>query len=929
MFVFSVIIAIIAIFVCLHYSNEATKAIIEKRKLEREVVKLKAEIEKLKKAQVLISEERQEEKAHISETEENFVEHKQSEEELARIEKERRKIAEEKAKEEEEKRRVEAERRRIEEAERRRKEEANELEKRNTTILATGAVLIILAAIVFLSSTWSILSDIVKTLGLILFLGIFAGASKISKEKYHLEKASKTFFYLAMAYIPICFISLSVFELLGEYLSIHGDGIYIYFFASSAITAAVYYYFYYTRKDIALFYGSILAQAASMVLFVLIFSTNIRLIVAILLAYNIVLAILCSPKTYKMLEWIVYIASYIALFVSVLLLIENSWINVLVLVLLALNFLLLYLKFDEKGLAPYLFNIILYIIGFYVAFKLLDGLSNTMQLLTALVYCTFISVFESVVINDNHRYIELKSSITIVNLIAFAVLYVAAVLLKSEFIKPYMIALVGEVYLIRALTEYKGTSTADLISYAIPIVFLFIMIEIGSYIPLISFTLITLLLCMIGELFRNTKYNDLNVSFSVIGGVVWAISFVSLLVTPENHQLIDKVILLLIAIYYLCRTRKSLYKYLSYMAFGLLIFKDIELDYIENWMYVAPTLFVVIIAMLEIAKPNLEDAYSSVFISVISLISYIGLGKIGSDISIIIAFAFSVIIYFYFVVTKCENAFKLVPMLGLMAMIRILSEDLNMIVLWEAIYTILLVLVTVSTGKLSYEAICSGIMLVLFLGPDTNSKVIASAIYVIWSVIHLITATNDEKMKDVFTGLTIVSMTYFYYAILSEIGITDEYMSPLFIGIAVAIIVFMERIVKKYTDVGTYQIIEYIIYGVICISAFVNYQSEIDGMIFVLFLIIFAGLSYGESKNGKFKVSIVAILINAFALTRDFWFSLPWWIYLLFAGAGMIGFAMINESNSNKRNKSNNTDILNNNEKVNIGQSSNYTDKDE
>ena len=43
-----------------------------------------------------------------------------------------------------------------------------------------------------------------------------------------------------------------------------------------------------------------------------------------------------------------------------------------------------------------------------------------------------------------------------------------------------------------------------------------------------------------------------------------------------------------------------------------------------------------------------------------------------------------------------------------------------------------------------------------------------------------------------------------------------------------------------------------------------------------------------------FIVSILAILVNAILLTREFWLSIPWWIYLLLVGGILIGFAIKN-----------------------------------
>ena len=57
-----------------------------------------------------------------------------------------------------------------------------------------------------------------------------------------------------------------------------------------------------------------------------------------------------------------------------------------------------------------------------------------------------------------------------------------------------------------------------------------------------------------------------------------------------------------------------------------------------------------------------------------------------------------------------------------------------------------------------------------------------------------------------------------------------------------------------------------------------------------------------SKKDGKiFLTSILAIIINAFALTREFWLSLPWWFYLLILGIGLLAFAITNESRANKK----------------------------
>ena len=45
---------------------------------------------------------------------------------------------------------------------------------------------------------------------------------------------------------------------------------------------------------------------------------------------------------------------------------------------------------------------------------------------------------------------------------------------------------------------------------------------------------------------------------------------------------------------------------------------------------------------------------------------------------------------------------------------------------------------------------------------------------------------------------------------------------------------------------------------------------------------------------------LIALLVAVFLQTIGFWMSIPWWLYLLVVGAGMIIVAMRNEMIKNK-----------------------------
>ena len=73
-----------------------------------------------------------------------------------------------------------------------------------------------------------------------------------------------------------------------------------------------------------------------------------------------------------------------------------------------------------------------------------------------------------------------------------------------------------------------------------------------------------------------------------------------------------------------------------------------------------------------------------------------------------------------------------------------------------------------------------------------------------------------------------------------------------------------------------------------------------DGIQFVFLLTTIVVTSYILKFGPIFIVSLIAILINVLLLTRTFWLTIPWWIYILVVGSILIIFSIYNEINTNK-----------------------------
>ena len=93
----------------------------------------------------------------------------------------------------------------------------------NSILIVAGAILIVIASIIFLATGWETMHGFLKTLILVGIQFIFYGFGYISNEKLNIPKIGRMFNYLTLAFVPIVIMSLSFFELVGEYLSIGGE----------------------------------------------------------------------------------------------------------------------------------------------------------------------------------------------------------------------------------------------------------------------------------------------------------------------------------------------------------------------------------------------------------------------------------------------------------------------------------------------------------------------------------------------------------------------------------------------------------------------------------------------------------------------------------------------------------------------------------
>jgi hypothetical protein len=671
----------------------------------------------------------------------------------------------------------------------------------NLSILITGSIFIILAAIVFLITAWKTIPDFIKTITLFLVTFVFLGASKISKDKYHLEKTSKTFFYIGMAYLPICLLSISIFGLFGTYFSITGEGKYIYLGISTLILAFLYYFISKKSNDRYLFYGSMLSQLFSVILFTLMFEERLFLVFVNLLLYNLLLVLITKDKIFKIIVNILPGA----ITIGTLIFLEdefNSWYFIFTSLLLAINFIILEFK-KSNIIKSLLFNLFIFIFGFSLIFKKSFNLTDgTCQVLgTLFTLSVFVLEYLLFITRKNNKNLLISTRVS--TLISMGYLYLMTIIFFNPtaiIIPNYIMAIILETLLIINLKSSKNL-TYKYLAYAFSNI---------------------LLLNIHTNLFKNTKL-------------------------IEYIPMITTTIIML---------------YEMYCIKG---------------------------------KNEKEHSFLPIYLAIFETLSLLSLRFYDIEVNTILVIIFTIFVLYYNKKTDIHQLFNAVPLIFSLPCILYTELNNNFQLGILILSTIGLTYLSVTANNINVYTIMSGIYLII-----TNNKIDSiyfnELLYIVWNVIHVYFC-NKEQTKDIFKVLTSISITALYYSIVTDLNLIDFTLFKL-LGIMVCGIYIIKYIISKYNQET--DILEYVFWTIFYLYALVNYTDSKDGIIFSILILAVIFLSYYKKYGATFLAGIIAILVNAFVLTREFWFSIPWWIYLLLIGSALVGFAIKNEASEKK-----------------------------
>lgn len=772
------------------------------------------------------------------------------------------------------------------------KKPVNAEDNKNILILITGAIFIILAAIVFLMTTWYTIPNILKTVVLTCLIFVFLGASNIAKNRFKLDRASKTFFFMAMAYIPICLYSISIFGLFGEYLSIYGEGKNIYLTLSAILVAIIYFFNYKITKNKFLIYGSLLSQQLSIILFTAVLKVDFNIFLFNLGIYNLLLLLITSSSKEKELYMnFGRIVPFVILGLSLFNFDFENIFYTLSFVVLAINFLILELK-ETKNIYSYLFNTIYLIAGLNFIGRNIDIEDNIREIIMLLFMIASYFIENAFLIGKNK--INLKKA-SVVMTIAFLMMFH----LQVDFIKNYIVSII---IILMSLIAYKNSKETGKNISAILISIYFILTGTTflydldlSYHYYVIFSLISFLL---GEFISGKDMDILKKYCFAISHVFIGITYFICLSFKEEfiNDVFYMFMLMLVYTYsYFKDTRIVAFKYFSYITSNLLLISGCEFFKIDSTEIhnLIPLITTSGIIFLENKYERLKDSFSKFYLLICKIVVFATLIEV-EELGIILSIVFASYLIYDNIVKKENDLYNIVPLLGMMCTLSSCSNDMIilMIALMVSIATTVL---SLYKNKISVYTVFSLIYLYGAMEIIGNTFC-AEIVFILWSMLHCIFA-KDDKFKDIYKVLNYIGITAFYYEIVDYADL-GNYCLFSSLGYMMLSITVLRKVLIKY--VKDIDIVEYLTYGFLYLSTMSNYSDITDAMLFLLLIVGLIIYSYLKRYGALFIASSIAILVNVLIITKDFWLIVPWWVYLLVLGGILISFAVSNEARENK-----------------------------
>ncbi len=785
------------------------------------------------------------------------------------------------------------------------KKQYTESEIRNNLILVIGSILIILSSVIFLTSNWYDISELIKIIIVFLVLGVFLATSYIADKYLNLKQTSIAFFNIALTYIPIALFLIALFELFGKFLSLYGLGKYLYLTISSLIVTIIYYFCATKRKSNFLAISSFIFQFLTTIFFCLIFTNSFKIVTLCLLIHSSIFTIMYNKKIYYLNQSLhLKINNVLSISIIVLVALEllvstittyNKLIDItLGITLLLYLYILLVKTYSLKNIYHYFYPIITIITIYNISFLVANNFV-TKQLFIIL---STILIYVFNLIKYNKINIGTYITTTSVYIILYLVTSIYSVFSKNIIIESYIILLIFT--LINYINYIYNEKHQKTMSYIFTINLLLSIYGIVNNFELISLVslYITYILLIIGKFIKTINQNLRNAFINTGHIFIWLLIIIGI-----SNSVLFILFLIIYTIYcylsgYFQNNITS--RIISYIFINIILSNILQLFELYNYNYIiALTSFIVFI--LERLTKYEKDNKFKIYAIIQFIISYLILIVPNSKISFLILIPLVGLFIYFIKLYKLNNKLIYIPIFSLIPYIynsSILVYNTFNYMYFISISIIITSIYFIYTKKTNQYIIIFYVYTICHILSLEEIKYISLFLLLVGNSICYIIKIN--KTKDIYKGLIYTLLLILYKYIIKDLNLNN--LSILNYGIYIVYLILINRtIIKKYQN--NYKVFEYLFSILIYYIALINYSSELDGIIFVFFLSLIVIISYINKYGPLFLVSLITILMNVIILTRTFWLNIPWFIYILIVGSILVAFSIYNEIKLKKDNE--------------------------
>lgn len=788
-------------------------------------------------------------------------------------------------------------------------DEKEKKQLKNTVLLALGAFFIVIAAVSFLYSTWYTVPDFLKTGVILVLAGVFLGISHVADKVFDLKKTASTFFYIAMAYIPICLVSISIFGFVGEYLSLAGDGKFVYLSFISLLVAAIYLIFGYKHNDEKLYYASKFMQVLVVVCVTANFTVKAFDVLCIALLYTIVLNIVDNKFENCFLvqgqlfnDLCVGIISIISVLCS-LFATKGELSEILLMFGVLVNAVILYSKKKQVK-----FFGISYVLSFFALIEILMYKNFDLDFIYYQLSIFAMLIIATIYYNFFEKDLIIRKIINWINLVVMYLVYWNTAkdfnsidfLMNTEIVKYPMFSILGILGTVMAFVVYIKNNRVQYNLFALTLgassILLLLPDRVWQYYSFPSYdvsfigylismiTAITMFVILFKDKNKYLKVIPLFVLFVNLYRYQWVIG--------QNFDITYylNIVLTLVFTFFVIKDREDIVYKITSFAFliGWFLYGQIDI-------YIA-TLIITIFGILQLIFSG--DVGKNVIKAIMVFYLLLMYSKLVNYIHMIEAeqYMLSVItsLLFWYAFSKTKWL-KALPMLGLIIPVfeynLVLLEQYDITFIVNLAMVVLFTYMSIIRRKDYIYKFVSFIYLVAFLAKYSEINMyIKHFMLIIWGLCEYL--RSQGKLKDIFKFFVITVLLSMYIVVLKDLKML-EITAFLLIGFLIYVHIVTRTILQKY--ICSYKMLEYVAAVIIYLMAFELYRDVIDLAIFIIAQVFVLMISYARKLGPVFAVTVPAVIINTIYATREFWLAIPWWAYLIVVGGTLIVFAARNE----------------------------------